>query len=288
MGGQASDFEYSTEADVPYVNTSRDRIVISFEDRDLSDFVVEQHRVRIRNAREVDEALSVDRQGFQLVTFPSKVVRERLDELIAENCAPSDVMGPVNIAYLAELEELMLELSGAREVFAQYGTITVRFSKRAAHRSWMTTAQFAHLDFAKSDIDRLLRETLELTGRQVAPYRRYVMMQAWRVITPPPQDVPLAICDGRSVCNDDMIQMDFIGPKGSRNELVHSRGCRYSPDHEWYYFPNMTPDEVLIFKGFDSDCPDAMNAMHTAFDDSSAVGVIPRGSVECRFIALYD
>ncbi len=277
-----------TDADIPYVNTHRDRVVISYEDRALDGFVVELHRVQMNNARLASEPLSVDQQGFQLVNWPSTVVRERLDELVAENSAPSDVMGPVNLAYLAELEPLILALSGAREVFAQYGTMTVRFSKRAAQRSWMTTAQFAHLDFAKTDIDRLLTDTLELTGRTVAPYRRYVMMQAWRVLTPPPQDVPLAICDGRSVSNDDMIQLDFIGPKGSRNELLHSRGCRFSPRHQWYYFPNMTPDEVMIFKGFDSDIPDAMNAMHTAFEDESAVGAVPRGSVECRFIALYD
>ena len=50
----------------------------------------------------------------------------------------------------------------------------------------------------------------------------------------------------------------------------------------------MTPDEVLVFKGFDSACPDAMNAMHTAFDDETVVRAVPRGSIECRFIALYD
>ncbi|MCU1785188.1 hypothetical protein NTD80_20805 [Pseudomonas sp. 13B_2.1_Bac1] len=279
---------YDVEGEIPYVNTDRDRIVISYKQRELEGFIVEPHLVRIRDARATDEALSVERQGFQIVKWPSKVVQERLPELIEENRLPSEVMGPANLAYLAEMEPLMHEICGAREVFAQYGTVTVRFSKRAAARSWMTTAQFAHLDFAKTDIDRLLQETLELTGRKVAPFSRHVMMQAWRVLTPPPQDMPLAICDGRSVYKEDMVPLEFLGPEGSRNELVHSRGCLFSPRHEWYYFPNMTPDEVMIFKGFDSDCPDAMNAMHTAFDNTSVVDTVPRGSVECRFIALYD
>lgn len=278
----------SIDVDVPYANTASDRIKISYTDRALDSFVVEPHRLSIKNGRVAGNELSVDRQGFQLVEWPSKVVHERLDELIEENRAPSEVMGAVNLAYLAELEPLMLEMSGAREVIAQYGTVTVRFSKRATARSWMTTAQFAHLDFAKSDIDRLLQQTLEITGREVLPYSRYVMMQAWRVLTPPPQDMPLAICDGRSVGLEDMIPLEFSGPKGSRNELVHSRACRFNPRHEWYFFPNMSVDEVIIFKGFDSDSPDAMNAMHTAIDDTTVVEAVPRGSVECRFIALYD
>ena len=50
----------------------------------------------------------------------------------------------------------------------------------------------------------------------------------------------------------------------------------------------MTVDEVLVFKGFDSACPDAMNAMHGAFGLPEATGANPRGSVEARFIALYE
>lgn len=43
-----------------------------------------------------------------------------------------------------------------------------------------------------------------------------------------------------------------------------------------------------MFKGFDSAYPDAMIAMHTTFDDTSVINPVPRGSIECRFIALYD
>lgn len=275
------------EAAIPYVSTDLDRVVISFEDRNY-DFAVQAHDVPIRNGRLAASAPDLDCEGFALLHWPSRVVAERRDELIRENSQPREEMALVNADYLAELVPLIAELSGAREVFAQYDTITVRFSKRASQRSWMSTAGFAHLDFERSEIDRLLAETIALTGREVRPFRRQILYQTWRVITDPPQDMPLALCDGRTVSETDVIPMDFHGPEGSRNEFVRSRACRFNPQHRWYYFPDMRPEEVLVFKGFDSDVPDARNAMHTAFDDMSVDSAVPRGSIECRFIALFD
>jgi len=273
-------------ADIPYVDTSFDRIEIHYDRRDF-DFAVERHRVEIGDMR--DLAPTLDREGFTFVHWPSEVVKHRWQELVTENAAPREDMAPVNADYLAELLPLIEQVSvGAREVFAQYGTITVRFSSRASERSWMSTAAFAHLDFEKSAMDRLLADTLALTGREVEPFSRQVLYQSWRVITDPPQDEPLALCDGRTVAAGDVIPMDFYGPPGTRNEFVRSRACRFSPAHRWYYLPGHTTEEVLLFKGFDSNSPDAGNAMHTAFHNATLANPVPRGSIECRFIALYD
>jgi len=29
--------------------------------------------------------------------------------------------------------------------------------------------------------------------------------------------------------------------------------CKYRPGHKWYYFSNMHPGELLVFKGYDSE-----------------------------------
>src|SRR5262249_54335543 len=149
-----ADAQPGITATIPYVNTQLDRIVISYQ-QPVEDIQVEARRVQIGNGRRAREALSLDTQGFMLAKWPSRTVREGRQGLIAENSAPSEVVKGVNLAYLAELEPLMMQLSGAREVFAQYGTITVRFSKRAKDRGWMGTSAFAHLDFERSEIDRL-------------------------------------------------------------------------------------------------------------------------------------
>jgi hypothetical protein len=226
--------------------------------------------------------------GFALETSPSPTVEKRLDELIRDNSAPSDVLAPVNAAYMEEMVPLIMRISGAREVIAQYDTITVRFSSRSIHRSWMTTAAFAHMDFEPSEVRRILSETLALTNRQVRPSRRQVLYQTWRVLTAPPQDRPLGVCDMRTAQAQDVVPLQFHGPEGSRNELVRSRACRFSARHEWYYFPDMVPSEVILFRGFDSDDPASLNVVHTSFDDDSNAEFVPRGSIECRFLALYD
>lgn len=274
-------------AEIPYVDATVDRIDIHY-DRPAGDVAVERHCVPVHNGRLLSPRPSLDLEGFCLFDWPSAVVRDRREELIRENGNPHEGLAAVNAAYLDELLPLIEQLCGAREVFAQYGTTTVRFSSRARERSWMSTSAFAHFDFEASAVDRLLADTLEITGRRVRPFRRQVLYQTWRVITDPPQDVPLALCDGRSVRSGDIIPMDFHGPAGSRNAYVKSRAGRFSPEHRWVYYPDMTPDEVLVFKGFDSEAPEGRTAMHTAFDDAAVTDAVPRGSIECRFIALYD
>ena len=74
-----------------------------------------------------------------------------------------------------------------------------------------------------------------------------------------------------------------VGPKDVPGSEFDARMCKYRPDHRWYYFSNMTPDELLVFKGYDSEGPHAMNAMHTAFDNPAAgPHAIPRESIEAR------
>jgi hypothetical protein len=273
--------------EIPYVRDHLDRVVIRF-DQPGTEIPVQRQPVGIRDGRQSPEPLTLDKQGFTLARIPSRVVAEDRMALIQENSVPSETMGAVTTKYVEEMVPALRKLTGARDLFPQYGMATVRFSNRAAWRGWMSTSAFAHLDFDRSEIDRQLQATLDITGRKVAPFRRQVLLQTWRVITAPPQDMPLTLCDGRSVGAAEIIPLDFHGPKGSRNEFVRSRACHYRPAHAWYYFPNMTPDEVILFKGFDSDLPDAGNAMHTTFDDTTVADAVPRGSVECRYIALFD
>lgn len=65
-----------------------------------------------------------------------------------------------------------------------------------------------------------------------------------------------------------------------------------SDDHKWYYYPNMTNEEVLVFtqfeewKGVDNKAPDAKftSNFHCAFKDPTAPqeNAEPRRSCEYR------
>jgi len=131
--------------------------------------------------------------------------------------------------------------------------------------------------------------SIEAEGVTIAPYRRFAVYQTWRVLSLPPQDNTLAICDGRSVpAADAGVFEAVVGPKGVTGSQFKARMCKYRPDHRWYYFSNMYPHELLVFKGYDSELPLAMNAMHTAFDNPAAgPNAIPRESIEARFFAFF-
>ncbi|MCP5145871.1 MAG: hypothetical protein H6978_13770 [Gammaproteobacteria bacterium] len=125
---------------------------------------------------------------------------------------------------------------------------------------------------------------------KVAPYRRFAVYQTWRAISPPPQDNVLAVCDGRSIPPDDAIVfLSVLGPASKPGTQFDARLCRYNASHRWYFLSAMTLDDLLVFKGFDSDAPDTLNAMHTAFTNPGAgAGASPRESIEARFFAFFD
>jgi len=60
----------------------------------------------------------------------------------------------------------------------------------------------------------------------------------------------------------------------------------YNSQHQWYYFPLLTAEEVLIFKTFDSDSAVNQFTLHTAL---GAVGdsSVPRESIEIRAFVFF-
>jgi hypothetical protein len=63
------------------------------------------------------------------------------------------------------------------------------------------------------------------------------------------QDCPLALCDGSTVRDEDLIVCDNI-TKSRIGELVMPI---YNPDAKWYYLDRQRPDELTIMKIVDSD-----------------------------------
>ena len=68
------------------------------------------------------------------------------------------------------------------------------------------------------------------------------------VLSPPPQDMPLALCDGRSVRDDEgtpntKVDVDEIpvgdalfAPIEGEETMAAATIFHYSPNHRWWYF----------------------------------------------------
>jgi hypothetical protein len=186
----------------------------------------------------------------------------------------------------AEIVELLLAQTGADEViFSAPGIL--RFSEssgRAGSRDNSMPARFVHIDSTSETSAGFAARSLP-AGRILGRYAHY---NVWRAITPPPQDVPLAVCDARSLSSDDLLVADaiFDPPGGAPEWSFESWLIAHNPGHCWVWFPDMTRDEALIFRT--SDLAHGLPVPHVAFDDPLAgPDARPRASIEMRAVAYW-
>ena len=140
----------------------------------------------------------------------------------------------------------------------------------------------------------------------LAGRRRYALINVWRSIDPdhPVTSYPLACCNAQTVSRDDLrtLQIHYADRIGENYLATHSAR------HEWLYFDQMTRDEALLIKQWDSkgnlaaaDMKEsdknqqtkkneiATFAIHSAFAPPPTSGQQkPRQSIEVRCVCLWE
>jgi hypothetical protein len=235
---------------------------------------LDPHSVEIEDKRLCAIPPSLTVEGFALYPHHSAVRNFRdLDEVARVN-AP-------------ELRTLLLGLSGA-DVVVMNPTGVLRFGERSPESGELNNsrpARFVHVDISDATA-RMFSDRSAPAGKK---YRRSAHYNVWRVLTPAPQDVPLAVCDARSVGSQDVVLADAIfdmkdAPEWSFEGVV----IKFSTAQRWAYFSNMNPDEVIVFKTNDSDPAHPSRVPHSAFNDPGCpAGATPRASIEMRGIAYW-
>jgi hypothetical protein len=282
MGAEASLEDLpAVEATVVYGDPSMAEAAVDVANPSRDTVVQDARRIAIRDARPIRDRLSLDREGFTLVRHET---RTPLDPAFVRlNLVRQDDSPALNRRYVAEIQPVVEAISGADEVIPQTRRIVVRATASAGLATTDPVAPLVHLDYTEGLAKRVLGDSLAALGRGMPPHRRMAIFQTWRVLTPPPQDNMLAICDASSVSLADSIVLRTR----SMSEQNDVRLFRYNPAHRWYYFSAMQPDELLVFKGFDTADPRSMSGAHVAFDLPGHAETNPRVSVEARFIAFY-
>ena len=255
-------------------------------DKSVTTVVWKPFEVKIRDLRPNRDDFTIEKNGFAFVKHRSDV---DLDALYDENTQHNIGTKGLSAKYEQEICELIKKMTGARDVFGELAGLIARSSSRDPKQTHFYPATFVHLDYTPQSARQFTELSLGAKGLTAAPYSRHCAFQVWRAISPPPQDVTLAICDGSSVpASDGRVVASLVGPADQPTASFDARMAYYGPSHEWYYLSDMEADDVLVFKGFDSDTPEAMNAMHSAFENPLAKEGEPRRSIEGRFIALFD
>jgi hypothetical protein len=137
--------------------------------------------------------------------------------------------------------------------------------------------QQVHVDQTPGAAEARVRRHLPAAEAEELLKGRYQIINVWRPIENPASDFPLAVVDWRSTSPSDFVKVDLLYPK--RHDEVHDnddRGKEVLPDkdsytstagyeikgetysvapnenHRFHYVKDMTTDEALFLKCFDS------------------------------------
>lgn len=231
------------------------------------------HRMTVRDARPIVAEVSLDREGFAMVRRPS-AVRDFYNE------------DELRRTYYPEAEQLVAKATGAVRVVVFDHTLRRRIWG-AEDRTAGTPRQpvgRVHNDYTEISAPQRVRE---LMGAEAGALlrRRYEIVNVWRPITGPLRDAPLAVCDARSVDPGDWVPSALI----YRDRKGEIYAVHHNPAHRWFYVSDMTPDEALLLKCFDSARDGrARFAPHSAFEDpTAAADKLPRESIELRTLVFH-
>jgi len=232
----------------------------------------EDMEVKIHDARQLNPAATLDREGFELHTHNSGVK----DFYTIEETQTS---------YEQELTELVLPILGGKSLLVFDHTLRSDSAQVRETHGIREAAAVVHNDYTNASARKRVRDLLEDKEAVEKLDRRFAIVNVWRSIAGPVINSPITCCDAQSVTEStvhasERRAVDRIGEL----ELVS-----FSNSHKWYYFPEMTKDEVLLIKTFDSATDGrAKRSVHTAFDNPlAAENTPPRESMESRMLVFF-
>jgi hypothetical protein len=255
------------------------------------------HEVTIRDGMPIRDHFTLDEHGFAIARQPTAVTdfhdKAQIDRL-----------------YEAEVERHVQELTGADKVVARGWMIrtSADLSERAAQKAKGYThtggiqppAGEAHVDVNPATSRRMAEATYKKHFPDGPGFKRFLITSYWRTFSAPPQDVPLAVCDGRtSFGGEEKSNTLFIvdefptgdaltAPVEGEDQMMAASIFSHNPAMRWWYFSNMQADDALLFKFHDSDHNRTWRCPHTAFHDSSFANANIRESIECRSVAFWE
>jgi hypothetical protein len=221
--------------------------------------------VLIEDGRGREAEFTLDRNGFALLRAPTQV---------RDFYSPEEVKA----VYYPEVERLLQDALGASRVFVFNHNV-----RNGRRDDLAQPSRRVHNDHTVNSAPRRVRDHLGKDAEELLKHR-FGVINVWRPIRGPVLDSPLALCDARSFTDADLIPSDLVYP--------HVRGetssVEFKPEHRWYYFSEMQPEEVLLIRVHDSANDGlARLSFHTSFDNPTASGAPPRESIEVRTLVFY-
>ena len=267
------------------------------QSKEINTGTYSDHPIVVRDAMPIRDHFTLDVHGFAIGKSPSEVTdfhdKDMVDRL-----------------YEREVEAEVIRRTGADKCVARGWMIrtSADLSQRAQQKAKgyqhtggiQPPAGEAHVDLNTATARRMAADTYAKHFPDGPGYTRFLITSHWRTFSPPPQDVPLALCDGRtSFGGEEKSNTLFIvdefpegeeltKPVEGEDKMLAASIFSYHPGHRWWYFSNMQTDDVLVFKFHDSDHSVTWRCPHSAFVDTSFPDANIRESIECRSVAFWE
>lgn len=263
---------------------------INTEDKgELTDVMTPQ-KVTMHNARLCEPKADLESNGFLLDKCPTKIIdfrddaeiqmyyydeiKQLLHKAIPEATRVTIFDHTVRMSSMKEKNTLGKKGAAASAVARVHCDYTTESApKRVMQLSDQASYTSGKPLFKKDTVPQLMK-------------KRFMLLNIWRSIDPeyPITQNPLAVCDAMTVDNKDRFLYELV-----YDDRI---GLNYSLEHnleqKWYYYPNMTQDECLVFKVFDSKEDGSRFTFHTAFDEPQEIeNPTERMSIECRSIVFF-
>ncbi|KAK5201887.1 hypothetical protein LTR16_001128 [Cryomyces antarcticus] len=254
------------------------QIVPGFLDREKRSTVrLEAGEVEtIQDIRGREADFTLDANGFCYVKAPSHANTWG---------APENMSG-----YLDEVEALLRRtIEGCDEIHCFDARLRQNGPEgtRVDGLSYNPFARQVHVDQTESSIIARVRHLMEIKADWLWKGRVRII-NVWRPIRHPVYDCPLAVADG-GLREDDVIECERR--RLDNGHFWDTMGVvKYREGYQWYYMSEQEEQDVVLFKGYDSNKGvRAQHCLHTAFDMPSHLippGAAPRESIEVRALVF--
>ncbi len=239
------------------------------------------HLVNMNDIRNSGKTINLWGQGFELVKHQTRV---------------SDLFDNAKVidGYYPEMQEFLKKHLGASDVFvfdhnqrskvrADMGVVGMRYPVASAH-----------VDYTRTSGGKRAMDILSDVGKEEYSNNHLEIINVWRPIRGPVEDIPLAVCSGASISDQDLVETPIKHFAEESGEAPNHAGSiyslKYNIQHQWYYVSNMEPSEVLLLKNWHSkNGKGVLNAPHTGFHNPLAsINCKSRESIEVRALIVYS
>lgn len=225
----------------------------------------------VRNARLLSNKFTLDREGFAFVDHHS-AVHDFYDD------------AQLKAVYDAEAEALVrLHTGASRALVFDHTRRSSSQNVREAHNA-RDPANAAHTDYTDWSARNRVTAVMESEAEALLA-KRFAIVNVWRSTAGIIEEWPLGLCAWDSVDDAHLHTVE----RRAYNRVGQTRHASFDPANKWFYFPQMSPDEAILIKNYDTALDGrARYALHTSFDDPSAPeNAAPRESLETRVLAFF-